>query len=491
MKRSLVQRIKEFFWSPSPNAGGWGSNQLSLLPRTKFDYQKEVGDALGSSVAMAPIKWVQRNFPSAPLEVLQRKSQGEPEAIDDHVLTQLIDRPNAYYPGSALWAGTLYSYITDGNSYWLKIRKTRANRQWYSDVTGEVQELWYVPHWMIEPMKTSGASAFITHYEYRPGTQKFDVDPENVIHFRNGIDPRNPRKGLSMIYSELREIFTDDEAANFCATLLRNMGVPGMVVSPDPQAGNVTIDKPDELKAVLKASISGERRGEPIVSPIATRVQQFAIDQKGIDFGEMRNVPEERICAAIGIPPEVVGFGTGLQNTRVGATMTEKKKMAWENCMIPMQTAFGDTLQVQLLPEFEPQPQRFQVGFNYKGVQALQDNQKEKADWVAVLVKNSILRRDKAQAMMGLDVDPTCADYLVPIGMTRVPAEQESAPAPQVLPEPQKAALPPAIKSTENPTPVERFDQALDELEAAGQSAIAEQFQSERQGLVRVLRRES
>jgi len=474
-------------------SGSWGS-MSAFLPRTKFDYAKEVGDGLGSSVLMSPIKWVQRTFPDAPLE-MRRITSGEPEAVTEHELLDRVLEPNPFYDDAALWAGTLYSYILDGNGYWLKIRKTTRGLPWWQDVTGQVQQLWYVPHWMIEPKSENGA--FISHYDYRVGGQLYEVAPENVIHFRNGIDPRNPRKGMSLVYSELREIFTDDEAANFGATLLKNMGVPGIVVSPDAQ-GTVAIENPAEIKAIFRAAISGERRGDPVVMTAPTRVDQFKIDQAGMNFGELRNTPEERLCAAIGIPPEVVGFGTGIQNTKVGATMTEKKRMAWENCLIPMQTAFAKTLRSQLLPEFESKPQRLLVAFNYKNVQALADNQKEKSERITGLVKNGILRVDHAQAQLGLEVDPTQAVYLRPIGSVAVPAETEPAPAPGPPPSKQggrpsatrERVLARSHKETKDAatTPEERFQSTLDDLEAQTASVVASQFQSERQAVLDALK---
>ena len=51
------------------------------------------------------------------------------------------------------------------------------------------------------------------------------------MHFRFGLDPENDRKGRSPLAGVLREVFTDDEAANYTASLLRNMGVPGIIVS--------------------------------------------------------------------------------------------------------------------------------------------------------------------------------------------------------------------------------------------------------------------
>lgn len=46
------------------------------LPRTKINYAKDVGTGLGSSSIMAPVQWIQRAFPEAPLAVNKRTKQG-------------------------------------------------------------------------------------------------------------------------------------------------------------------------------------------------------------------------------------------------------------------------------------------------------------------------------------------------------------------------------------------------------------------------------
>ena len=85
-----------------------------------------------------------------------------------------------------------------------------------------------------------------------------------------GIDPNNTRKGLSPLASLYREIFTDDEAANMTASLMRNIGVPGVVLSPANTSGPTGRFKdPEEMKARLEAYVEGGIT-LPIVTPITT-----------------------------------------------------------------------------------------------------------------------------------------------------------------------------------------------------------------------------
>src|SRR3546814_14292914 len=77
----------------------------------------------------------------------------------------------------------------DGNAYWMIVRNG----------LGRPAELWYIPHWLIEPKWPANGSVFISHYVYSPGggAASMEIDPAAVIHFRHGLHPHNPRKGLS------------------------------------------------------------------------------------------------------------------------------------------------------------------------------------------------------------------------------------------------------------------------------------------------------
>lgn len=195
-----------------------------FLKRTKFDYAKEVGDGLDASVVTAPVAWMARAMPEARLVVRRRGRGGKVTELTNHKMLDLVARPNAYYGDVALWSATVWSWCVAGNAYWIKVR-SRAGRP---------VELWYVPHWCMDPVGSRDGTEFLTHYKYSPGggAEPVKLEPQDVVHFRAGLDPRNPRMGLSPLGGVIREIFMDLEASNFVASLLRNMGVPGVVISP-------------------------------------------------------------------------------------------------------------------------------------------------------------------------------------------------------------------------------------------------------------------
>lgn len=275
----------------------------ALLPRTRRNYARETNFGADSSIVLAAINWIARNFPEAPVEVVRRTGPREFEPIPDHPMVSLLEMPNPEYSGVDLWMASMYDYVIDGNVYWAKIR-TRG---------GEVVQLWWLPHHMVEPKGTE--SQLITHYEYRPNpTTKVRIDREDMVHLRFGMDPENPRRGMSQVRSVLREVFTDEEAANFSASVLSNFGIPGVIISPkisDRQLGLPDVDA-ETIKNVYSAKFTGDRRGEPLVMTTPTDLQVVSWNPAELDLKMLRRVPEERVSAVLGIPATVLGLGAGL-----------------------------------------------------------------------------------------------------------------------------------------------------------------------------------
>jgi HK97 family phage portal protein len=372
---------------------------FSLLPRTKYDYAREVGRGYGSSVVMAPVKFIQRVFPEAPLKI--RKKFQLDSVVEDHALVRLIAHPNTHYSGNALWRATIACYILDGNAYWLKVR---------SRLLG-VAELWWIPPWLMTPKHDPAKNEFITHYEYMVGGQAVDVPVSEVVHLRNGLDPRNPRLGMSDLHSVLREVFSDDEASNFTASLLRNMGVPGVIISP--KTTSISATDAQDAEKIFDQRFGGDRRGKAIVMRGATDVHQFAWSPAQLELSSVRDVSEERVCAILGIPAAVVGFGSGLQQTKVGATMRELVQLAWISGIIPMQHAMAGDLENQLLVDFEGNPDTFECFFDEAMVQALQENEVERARRLDIGVRGGWIKRSEARRGVRLPVTADDEVYIM------------------------------------------------------------------------------
>lgn len=409
--------------------GGKPPFMMGLLKRTRFDYRREVGDCMDSSVVTAPVMWVARALPEAKFIVHKHGRDGAIDDQPDHPMLALLQNPNPFYGDIALWMATLVSFLISGNAYWMIVRNG----------VGRPAELWYVPHWMMEPKWKQDGSEFISYYRYAPGggVAPIEVPSADVVHFRHGLDPRNIRMGLSPLDGVIREIFIDLESSNFVASLLRNMGVPGVVISPKGGA----MPAPEDVEATktwFRQAFGGDNRGGPLVMGAPTDVQAYGFNPQQLNMSEGRDVAEERVCACLGIPAAVVGFGAGMQQTKVGATMEELRKLAWNNGVLPFARMLADELQRSLLGEFG-QAQGLSVCIDTDRVIALQEDEDKKSDRALKQFQAGAISFFEVRRRIGEDDNADGGNstdfFLRSFSMIEVPVGQSRAlPAPAPVP---------------------------------------------------------
>lgn len=426
---------------------------FSVGGNRRFNYRREAGSLLDSSVVMAPVQWIQRAVPEATLIVKRKDRKGDVTIEHGHPMLELWANPNPHYGDIVLLWGVTLSLLLDGNAYLVTVR----------DGARQPRELWYIPHWMIEPKRDPGSDSYIDHYRYQPGgvSGPIDLAPEDVVHIRHGLDPNNLMKGIAPLDSAMREIFMDNEASAFVAALLKNMGVPGVVISPKGGAMAAPGDV-EATKAWFQQQFGGDNRGKPLVMGAPTDVQPYGFNPQQMNMSESRDVAEERVCALLGIPAAVVGFGAGLQSTKVGATMEEMRKLAWHNGVLPLLRLISDELQRSLLPLFG-KTQGLSVDWDTDDVKALQEDEDKKAERWTRLASAGLVTVSEAREAFGLDVDDSHRIYLRPVSLIEVPEGGAPVrPAPVAAPAPQTALPAPKNLKHEDGAPGHGHPQASD-----------------------------
>jgi HK97 family phage portal protein len=315
--------------------------------------------------------------------------------------------------------------VLEGDAYWVKIR----------DAQLRVKELWWVPSCLVTAKWPDSGNVFISHYEYRPGGDPIRVSVDDVVHFRYGIDPDNERKGLSPLRSVLREVMSDDEASRFATSILRNMGVPGLIVSPD---GDFAVDEDDmeATKAEIKERFGGDNRGEPFVTSGPTKVHQFGFSPEQMDMRTLRRVPEERVSGVIGVAAIVAGLGAGLDRSTF-ANFAEAREASYEGAVIPVQRLCSSELKHQLLIDFEPNVTKLRVRFNLKEVRTLQEDENKLVERKLKELAAGTILLSEYRAETGRTVKPEHDVYLRSSAIEEVRAEdlgKEPPPPPPMVP---------------------------------------------------------
>lgn len=406
-----------------------GATLGMLLNRTRFNYEREARpDA--NSIVMACVNYLGRVASDAPLmleEWLPDREEWKPHHRDE--VLDLLERPNPFYA----WSAMLKALVSDltigdgggGNAYVIKLRNN----------TGQVVQLWWAPAQLIEPKADpDDPKVFISHYEYKPGRgEPAKLPVSEVIHLRDGMDPSNPRKGAAKMKSLFREVFTDDEAANYTASMMRNMGVPGVILSPNE--GMISSESAEEIKNTFMQKFTGDKRGEPMVTGGPIKVEQFGFNPQEMQVRELRGVPEERITAALGVSAAVVGLGTGLAQTKVGATLREYREHDIETTVVPMWREMAAELTHQLLGDFKTEAGTrgdWRVVFDLSKVRVLQEDENKRSLRIERLVAASIIRLSEGRRALGFPVMPEHEVWMRKSGVTVVPATEDLSQAQDV-----------------------------------------------------------
>jgi HK97 family phage portal protein len=405
---SLKSRFKAAYSAirfPGQNGGQYNFNWqarfeqafIHLFSGTGINYEKEVGDLLKSSLVMAGVNWLGRTLPEAPPMVVQQLPDGTEEVIPDHPLVKMLKRPNRYYSGSTIWKAFASSWIPSGNPYWIKGRNS----------LGEVKELWPTPDWTLQPRWPLDGSVFISGYDYYVDDRIVaQYEPRDIVHFRDGINPYNPRLGLSPVGSVLREIYTDNEYSNYSALLAKYGGVPPFVISPKAGVGAVGVDV-DKLREQFLRKTTGDERGKPLIAPVGLDVARLSFTPAEMDLKLLRRLPEERIAAVIGIPAIVLGLGAGVDSSTYNNT-EQADERAYRSYLVPLYRYLEEELNVQLLqaePQFNYQPGQ-SVRFDLSKIASLSEDQDALATRTVTLYNGRVMKRSEARRAIGLPVTP-------------------------------------------------------------------------------------
>ncbi len=403
---------------------GRATSLVFLLNRTAINYAKLV-KLDRNNIVTACVSYKTRVFTDASLmleEWLPDREEWAPRHRDR--VLDLLERPNRFYSWSALAKATLFDLDVGngggGDAYWFKVRNSFDTPI----------ELWWLPAHLVEPKGDDrDPTVFISHYEYTVNGEKKPLRPQDVIHFRYGIDPDNPRRGLGPLKTLFREVFSDDEAANMTASLLRNVGVPGVIISPENDA-TINPQQADEIKEKYKEKFGGDRTGEPMVLGGAAKVHQFGFSPEQMQLRALRGIPEERIAANLGVSAAVVGLGTGLAQTKVGATLREYREHDVETTIVPLWREIASELTHQLLPDFKPGPRKpdgtavdpnWRFTFDLSRVRVLQEDELKRTERIERLTTSGLIRISEGRRALGFPVLPEHEIYLRPNNLITVP----------------------------------------------------------------------
>jgi hypothetical protein len=437
---SLKGALPDFGYNASTSFpfrfSGWGWN----ADKTISDYRKDVGPLDGNSLVMCVVNYTGTRLPEARPTV-KRKTGDDWSNEDDHQAALLIRRPNKHH----IWA----DYAQGASLNWW-IQGSARFKMARSDKSGLPVELWWlpqtgkggfevIPRWpgdrrtpdveqwaAANGERNADLDSFLSHYEYRvPGKLPQMFREADVLDLKRGVNPANPREGLGAFDSLVTELYGDGKMAQFTAAIMSNMGIQVPVLSPSDKTTTINPTTAARIKESWIAKTTGARSGEPVVFDMPITAEKFGFSPEELDLSKLRLIPESRVSAVTGIPAATLQLLVGLQNGTSYASSTQARQQGYEEVIIPIQNAWAEKLNWQLLNEFEPDLSKVRFEFDVSNVRVLQEDRDSLYSRTTEALRSGAVSLNEARSSLG---KPPLGDegkvYYLPIATTPATIER-------------------------------------------------------------------
>lgn len=432
--KSFLQRASEYLNRPSEASlrkmASYNQSLASSRDSSVYGYNttagfwetaelKEIGDGTANSAVVACLNVLATSFAEPALQVVKRDQVfGDREVDYKHPVSELYRRPNEFMSSSLLSHYIVLSLNAHGDAFIFKNR----------NANGKVVALVPLMPGLVDVR--GNTSKLITHYEYYASQKNATsgepvrIDPKDIIHIRQGIDPNDHRRGHAPLKSILRELLGDEAAGQYTTALLTNLAVPGVVLSPRNDAmGGPTREEAEAIAELYKQKFGGKNRGAPMVLSGSMNVEVVSFSPDQMKLTELRKLPEERVSAVLGVPAILAGLGAGLDAATYNNT-AELREFFTEQRLVPLWKTVANELTHQLLiPDFGDTGQT--CDYDIQNVRALQTDMDDLYKRVNMGVAGGWITIGEARKVVGLDVDENHNVYLRPMNMLQVPVDGE------------------------------------------------------------------
>ena len=405
---NLFQEIKRR-WSIAPNRAS-----------------AEMPDLYGKSPRLDPVRYIAKTCAGEELKLYKkseyRKNGDNAEPLGEHELYDLLDRPCPTFPeldGFTLRYLTFAYIDLVGECGWLKVRDGKR-----------IIALLPIPKaWIISKPTVGNHIYKITPYGTTAG-EILNVLPEDFVYFKDVDlnDPYGNGKGLSESVAD--ELETDEYASKYQKNFFYNDATPPYVVTG--YQGNE--QGADRLKKSLLEKIGGFRKArEPAILTGAMDIKTVGISPKELDMVESRKFLRDECLQHYQLPPEIFGI---IENSN-RATIDASYYLTQKNVIIPRLKFFERVLNTQLLYEFDDLMCRHNV-------KVIEDEDLKLRIYETGLRLGAVTKEQFCE-QFGINPSPDEGHYIVPIGVSIIPANEEFSladiPSPTTETEPEEEVV--------------------------------------------------
>jgi phage portal protein BeeE len=378
---------------------------------------------------------------SLPQSIMRVYPVGGTVPNEDHRLRKVLSTPNEVTDEFAFWEMSVTYKDIAGTSFWLVVngRDGLPSQIWPlrpdlvgvlpgSELTqsGELRQVTnlarYVWIYRPDPMRPE---LFIPVPD--AGTPGATSAPAYMLRVRypnpNPQDPGWMYFGQPPLRAGARATSLDNAATDFTDSTLRNHAMPAVIIETENE---ITEAVHKRLKAKWIESFGGSRRGEPAFFQKGMKAHVLGMTLTDLEFPDLRDVSETRVCMVFAVEPILVGAKVGLLHNAY-KDYREARLSFWEEAMFTEQRRFIEPVRSRLLPAFAGIGRRaVRVDWDNSGVLALRESQQSVWERAVRGLQAGGLTRNDFRALIGLPMVPGGDVFLTPSGAITEPAGSES-----------------------------------------------------------------
>lgn len=346
--------------------GGGGGRSFALLPGAKHDWELEAGRLYLNDVVSIAANWVGEKINLCPLVTEEKQADGTWSPAYDTALSDLWFQNNANYDSFTRDLALAMSVITSGNAFLYIERDAFAG-------------LPIGLHWMDEryvfPLYPPTGERYLDYWRYLVNGRALNIPKEDVLHFRWGIDPLNTRLGISKLKALLRQVCLLNEAAGYSVSILKNGGVPGLIITPEDANDELQDDEGGEIESQLNRMTRGDNRGRTVSLNRRIKLETIGFSPEQMALDKLPHGAMPMVCAAIGTAPEALGLPSATKTYDNYGTAIQA---SWRSGVMPVLGLIRSTIQRKLFPEFGLDPRKYRVTHDFSQIPDLMENQTDR-----------------------------------------------------------------------------------------------------------------
>jgi HK97 family phage portal protein len=400
MQMSLITEVKKFFgFGRESGALSLRTTQIvgALSPFIGLDNKtRYIEDVERVKYAYAVISWIAKKAAEVPVLLFKHMAEGK-ELVLDNQFYKLLQKPNDYQGSFEFTYQAFGYYLSTGALY---IYKERLS-------SGRIMAMHVLPSDMIEPIYRESFRGPVGFLSVTTGKV---IPVEDVFYMFNpqfkyeqlgvGEQGYSPMKSLLTILQKTADIDKADLAS------IQNMGVAGILT--DKTADPWTAEQAAIIEKNLRAKAYGpDNKGKFLITSGDISFIPIGLSPIDLNLFESDKKVLEDICIVYHVPYMI--FRQDNTNQSFGTAMREARAAAYTDAILPLVNAFVSAWNSYDLSAYG---QNLQLHVDTSGIKELQEDEKSKAETLAVQWWKPI---DQKQRESGMEVDQQLVGkYLIP-----------------------------------------------------------------------------